>query len=124
MRERLLDTLGSGPGPGRPELPAMTREETGKPGGWDPVFLHSRREALVIFAVWLAALAWAVPFLLPDRVRRRRGAGNGARHSLLGLLGHRRRPGSSPTPSPSGSDFRFMEDDPLEASAAGPEQGS
>ena len=40
----------------------MTQEESARRGGWDPVFLHSRREALVIFAVWLAALAWAVPF--------------------------------------------------------------
>lgn len=29
---------------------------------WDPVFLHSRHEAEVIFLVWLIALVWAVPF--------------------------------------------------------------
>ena len=29
---------------------------------YDPVFIHSRREAVVIFCVWLAALLWAVPF--------------------------------------------------------------
>jgi len=29
---------------------------------FDPVFLHSRREAILIFCLWLAALAWAVPF--------------------------------------------------------------
>lgn len=29
---------------------------------YDPVFLHSRREAIVIFFVWLAGLLWAVPF--------------------------------------------------------------
>ena len=29
---------------------------------YDPVFLHSRREAIVIFFVWLAGLVWAVPF--------------------------------------------------------------
>ncbi|HUG89315.1 MAG TPA: hypothetical protein VML55_00680, partial [Planctomycetaceae bacterium] len=29
---------------------------------WDPVFLHSRREAIVIFCVWLAGLLWAVPY--------------------------------------------------------------
>ena len=29
---------------------------------YDPVFLHSRREAIVIFCLWLAGLAWAVPF--------------------------------------------------------------
>ena len=29
---------------------------------FDPVFLHSRREAIVIFCFWLTALLWAVPF--------------------------------------------------------------
>ena len=29
---------------------------------WDPVFIHSRREAAIIFCIWLAALLWAVPF--------------------------------------------------------------
>lgn len=29
---------------------------------YDPIFLHSRREAIVIFCVWLAGLVWAVPF--------------------------------------------------------------
>jgi len=29
---------------------------------FDPVFLHSRREAIVIFCFWLVALLWAVPF--------------------------------------------------------------
>lgn len=28
----------------------------------DPVFLHSRREAIMIFFVWLIGLIWAVPF--------------------------------------------------------------
>lgn len=28
----------------------------------DPVFLHTRREALVILAVWGTALAWVVPY--------------------------------------------------------------
>lgn len=28
----------------------------------DPVFLHSRREALIIFCAWLAGLVWAVPY--------------------------------------------------------------
>lgn len=28
----------------------------------DPVFRHSRREALIIFCVWLITLLWAVPF--------------------------------------------------------------
>ena len=29
---------------------------------YDPVFLHSRREAIIIFCVWGAGLIWAVPF--------------------------------------------------------------
>ena len=29
---------------------------------YDPVFLHSRREAILIFAVWVVALFWAVLF--------------------------------------------------------------
>ena len=28
----------------------------------DPVFLHARREALVILALWAAALLWVVPY--------------------------------------------------------------
>ncbi len=29
---------------------------------YDPVFLHSRREAIIIFCVWLVGLFWAVPY--------------------------------------------------------------
>ena len=29
---------------------------------YDPVFLHARREAIVIFCTWLVALLWAVPY--------------------------------------------------------------
>jgi len=29
---------------------------------YDPLFLHSRREAIVIFCVWLVALLWSVPY--------------------------------------------------------------
>ena len=29
---------------------------------WDSTFLNTRREALIIFAVWVATLLWAVPF--------------------------------------------------------------
>ncbi len=29
---------------------------------YDPVYLHSRREALIIFCLWVTALLWAVPF--------------------------------------------------------------
>lgn len=28
----------------------------------DPVFLHARREAIIIFLVWVVALLWAVPY--------------------------------------------------------------
>jgi len=32
--------------------------------GWeyDPVFLHSRREAVVIFFLWVTAILWVVPY--------------------------------------------------------------
>lgn len=29
---------------------------------FDPVFLNARREAVIIFSVWVLALVWAVPF--------------------------------------------------------------
>ncbi len=29
---------------------------------YDPVFLHSRREAIVIFCIWVTAIIWVVPF--------------------------------------------------------------
>ena len=29
---------------------------------YDPCFVHSRREALVILCLWLVAMLWAVPF--------------------------------------------------------------
>ncbi len=32
------------------------------PDDWDPVFIHSRREAIVIFCVWAAAALWTVPY--------------------------------------------------------------
>lgn len=39
---------------------------------WDPVFLHSRREAILIFATWVVALLWTIPYCylngyLPDK---------------------------------------------------------
>lgn len=41
----------------------MPDEQNPPPGEQlDPVFLHSRREAVVIFFVWLAGLLWAVPY--------------------------------------------------------------
>ena len=101
----------------------MTREETGKPGGWDPVFLHSRREALVIFAVWLAALAWAVPFCYLTGY----GAG-GEPATMLGIPSWAfwgiAVPWILANVFTVWFCFRFMEDDPFEGSAAGPEQGS
>ena len=32
------------------------------PPPYDPAFLHARREAWVIFFIWLAALLWSVPY--------------------------------------------------------------
>ena len=32
------------------------------PGDWDPVFIHSRREAVVIVLTWVVALLWTVPY--------------------------------------------------------------
>ena len=29
---------------------------------YDPVYLNSRREAIIIFSLWVAGLVWAVPF--------------------------------------------------------------
>ena len=29
---------------------------------YSPVFIHARREAIIIFCVWLAGLIWAVPY--------------------------------------------------------------
>ena len=29
---------------------------------YDPIFLNSRREAIIIFCLWLVGLIWAVPF--------------------------------------------------------------
>jgi len=29
---------------------------------YDPVFVHSRREAMIICCVWVAALMWTVPY--------------------------------------------------------------
>ena len=36
--------------------------DEGEPIEYDPIFLNSRREAIVIFCLWLTALIWAVPF--------------------------------------------------------------
>jgi hypothetical protein len=101
----------------------MTQEKSARRGGWDPVFLHSRREALVIFAVWLAALAWAVPFCYLTGY----GAG-GAPATVLGIPSWAFWGIATPWILANVFTvwfcFRFMEDDPLEASAADPEQGS
>ena len=29
---------------------------------YDPVFIHARREAIIIFCTWAAGLLWAVPY--------------------------------------------------------------
>lgn len=41
--------------------PSRSRSES-SPVEYDPVFLHSRREAVIIFGVWIVALVWAVPY--------------------------------------------------------------
>lgn len=41
--------------------PPRSRSES-SPVEYDPVFLHSRREAAIIFGVWIVALVWAVPY--------------------------------------------------------------
>ena len=40
----------------------MSDPKPDKPIDYDPVFLNARREAIVIFFVWLACLLWSVPF--------------------------------------------------------------
>lgn len=37
-------------------------QKTGDRPEYSPVFLHGRREAIVIFSVWVLCLFWAVPF--------------------------------------------------------------
>ncbi|HUG18894.1 MAG TPA: DUF997 family protein [Planctomycetaceae bacterium] len=42
---------------------------------WDPVYIHSRREAILIICTWLVALLWTVPYCylngyLPAEVSR------------------------------------------------------
>ena len=40
----------------------MSKAVDDKPIEYDPVFLHARREAIVIFCFWLVALVWSVPY--------------------------------------------------------------
>lgn len=42
----------------------MSKSELDPGWEYDPVFLHSRREAVVIFFIWVAAIVWVVPFCL------------------------------------------------------------
>ena len=39
----------------------MSPEQTDE-SDWDPVYLHSRREAVVIISTWFIALLWTVPY--------------------------------------------------------------
>jgi len=41
---------------------AMSKTELDPDLEYDPVFLHSRREAVIIFCLWVMALLWVVPF--------------------------------------------------------------
>lgn len=40
--------------------PPPTNESS--PVEYDPVFLHARREAIIIFSLWVVALLWSVPY--------------------------------------------------------------
>ncbi len=40
----------------------MSKDAKEKPIEYDSVFLNSRREAIVIFMIWLCCLAWSVPY--------------------------------------------------------------
>jgi hypothetical protein len=41
---------------------AVSPPPDAEPVEYDPLFLNSRREALIIFALWVCGLLWAVPF--------------------------------------------------------------
>ena len=41
---------------------AVSREPARDDHPYDPVFLNARREAWIIFGVWVACLAWSVPY--------------------------------------------------------------
>lgn len=43
-------------------MSASARPDEPTDVGYDPVFLHARTEAIIIFCVWAAGLLWAVPF--------------------------------------------------------------
>ena len=40
----------------------VTMYDTLRQGQYDPTFVNSRREAIVIFGSWVVALIWAVPY--------------------------------------------------------------
>ena len=40
----------------------MSDPKPDKPIDYDPIFLNARREAIVIFLIWLVCLLWSVPF--------------------------------------------------------------
>ena len=40
----------------------MSKSEPDPEFEYDPVFLHSRREAIVIFFIWVTAIIWVVPY--------------------------------------------------------------
>jgi len=40
----------------------MSKSELDPGFEYDPVFLHARREAVVIFCVWVTAILWVVPY--------------------------------------------------------------
>jgi hypothetical protein len=44
-----------------PPAPAA-RQPADASASWNSTYLHARREAVFIFLVWLAALAWTIPY--------------------------------------------------------------
>lgn len=43
-------------------MPSSTSPPSPDPAEYDPVFVHSRNEAIIIFGVWVVALLWSVPY--------------------------------------------------------------
>ncbi len=45
-----------------PPAPSHSPDPPPADDEWDPVFIHSRREARLIVLVWLVAMLWTVPY--------------------------------------------------------------
>jgi len=51
-------------------------ENANEASEYDPTFLHSRREAIIIFGAWLVGLIWAVPYCYLNGYTDRAAAGH------------------------------------------------